>query len=80
MANIYIRSFPTASFKNLKDRARRNRRSVTQEAARILEEALEEQTRVQRVWEQIDLIRKRLLRQYGSFSDSTLLIREDRDR
>jgi plasmid stability protein len=77
---IYIRTLPTIIYERLKQRAKRNRRSVTQEAVVILEEALGKPDRPQEVWEIIDGLRERLRAQYGTFKDSAPLVREDRQR
>jgi plasmid stability protein len=43
MASIYIRDLSPSTYKKLKERAKQNRRSITQEAAMVLDEALGKQ-------------------------------------
>ena len=80
MPTIYMRNFPARMYKKLKERAEHHRRSVTQEAAIILEEVLNDNDRAERAWEQIDRIRERVSKRYGTFSDSSAMIRKDRQR
>lgn len=80
MATLYIRTLPQVIYRRLKERAKRNRRSLTQEAAVILEEALRKPERPEQVWETIDTLRERLRTRYGTFKDSAPLLREDRQR
>ena len=80
MASIYIRDLSPSTYKKLKERAKQNRRSVTQEAAMVLDEALGKQEQSKQLWERIDRIRERVTARYGSFSDSAPMIREDRRR
>jgi len=80
MATIYIRTLPAGVYQRLKERAKRNRRSVTQEAAVILEEALRKPERPEQAWKTIDALRERLRARYGTFKDSAPLLREDRQR
>ena len=80
MASIYIRDLSPSTYKKLKERAKQNRRSVTQEAAMVLDEALGKQEQSKQLWERIDRIRERVTARYGSFSDSAPKIREDRRR
>lgn len=42
MATLNIKNFPAGLYRKLKQRARRNRRSMAQEVTHVLEEALEE--------------------------------------
>ena len=80
MPSVYIRNVPSPVYRRLKERAKHNRRSITREAAMILEEAVGSEDRPLEVWETIDRIRERLRVRYGSFPDSVTLIREDRGR
>lgn len=79
MASIYIRTIPPAIYERLKERAKRHRRSVTQEAAVILEEALGEPESPE-VWDKVDKLREHLRARYGTFKDSAPLLRQDRQR
>jgi plasmid stability protein len=80
MASIYIRDLSPATYERLKERAKQNRRSITQEAAVVLDAALNKQEQSKELWERIDRIRERVTARYGSFSDSTAKVREDRKR
>lgn len=80
MATLYIRTLSAEAYQQLKERAKRNRRSVTQEAAVILEEALARPEPAQQVWDLVGSFRERLRTRYGTFKDSTALLREDRQR
>jgi plasmid stability protein len=46
MATINIKNFPASLYQKLKDRARRERRSMAQEVTHLLERALEEPERL----------------------------------
>lgn len=80
MATLYIRALPQAIYQRLKERAKRNRRSVSQEAPVILDEALRKPERLGEAGETIDTLRERLRTQYGTFKDSVPLLRNDRQR
>mgnify|MGYP000963585468 CR=1 FL=1 len=80
MPSIYIRDLSPSTYEKLKTRAKRNRRSITQEAAMILDVALSGHERSDEVWERIDRIREKITERYGTFSDGTAKIREDRER
>ena len=80
MASIYIRDLSPSTYKKLKERAKQNRRSITQEAAMILDGALSKQEQSKELWERIDRIRERVRARFGSFNDSAPEIRKDRQR
>jgi len=80
MAAIYIRDLSQSTYERLKARAKQNRRSITQEAAMLLDVALSGHIPSQDLWERIDRIRERVTERYGTFSDSVPKIREDRQR
>ena len=71
---------PNPSLKSLKARAKRHRRSITQEAAYIIECALTESGDSKIAWQQVDRVREQVSERYGSFPDSVPSIREDRER
>ena len=77
MAQLLVRDLDPAVVARLKERARQNHRSLQGEVKAILEQAAETATRE----EALAMIDK-WQRKWGErvFSDSTLLIREDRDR
>ncbi|MGH7545427.1 MAG: FitA-like ribbon-helix-helix domain-containing protein [Gemmatimonadota bacterium] len=79
MASLTIRDLPREVYERLRQRAQRHRRSLTQEAAFLLERALDEPD-ARALWAQVDVVRERLQGRYGSFPDSTPGIREDRER
>ena len=76
MAQVLVRNLEPDTVDNLRSRARRNGRSLENELRLILSRAAMEQ--VSSNLEQVD--RVRALFQGRTFSDSTELIREDRDR
>lgn len=80
MATLYLRSIPPAIHERLKERAKRNRRSLTQEAIAILEEALGMTPASPPGWAEMERLRDHLRARYGPFKDSALLLREDRRR
>ena len=77
MAQLLVRDLDPAVVARLKERARQSHRSLQGEVKAILEQAAETATRE----EALAMIDK-WQRKWGErvFSDSTLLIREDRDR
>ena len=79
MPVLYIRDVPSKLYQRLKMRANRYHRSVTQETISILEEILGE-PRTTELWKKIDLLREETFNRYGTFGDSSRLIREDRKR
>jgi plasmid stability protein len=80
MATLTVRNIDDEAYERLKARAKAHRRSVTQEAAIIIERALEETSNPTAAWNQTDRVRERIRNRYGSFPDSTDSIRADRDR
>lgn len=79
MATLYIRNIPDKVYQAIKRRAKIYRRSINQETVMILEEALKGR-REYILWNEIDTLRERVFKQYGSFGDSSELIRKDRER
>ena len=77
MAQLLVRDLEPGVLARLKEQARQNHRSLQKEVKAILEQAAETATRD----EALALV-DRWQRKWGErvFSDSTLLIREDRDR
>jgi plasmid stability protein len=77
MAQLLVRDLDPAVVVRLKDKARQNRRSLQGEVKAILEEAAARATRE----EALAMIDK-WQRKWGDriFSDSTQMIREDRDQ
>jgi len=80
MASLYLRSLPHEVHERLKERAKRNRRSLTQEVTVILEEALGLTRPSPPGWAEVERLRDHLRARYGPFKDSTPLLREDRQR
>ncbi len=79
MANILVRDLDERVVKSLKDRARRGGRSLQAEVSTILTQAAESPTvDAATAQKMLDRFRRRL--KGRRFSDSTDLIREDRDR
>jgi len=76
--NVLIRDIPAETLAALKDRARQHRRSLQQELAALLEQAAKQSS--QPSPDEIGAaIRTRLARTGRVFTDSTPLIREDRE-
>jgi len=80
MPRLTVRNLPREVYDRLRDRARRHRRSITQEAAAIIEQVLGRAGAPQEIWQQVDRLRERIRSRYGTFPDSTPLTREDRQR
>lgn len=80
MATLTIRNLSPEAYERLKERARRHRRSLTQEAAFIIEEAVGRAGPPGEIWEQVDRVREAIRGRHGSLPDSTPRIREDRQR
>ena len=79
MPNVLVRDIPPETLAALKIRARQHRRSLQQELAALLEEAAQQAAQPSPD-EIAAAIRARLARPGRVFTDSTVLIREDRER
>lgn len=77
MAQVLVRQLPDKVVDRLKKRAKEHGRSLQSEVKTILEEAVPD---YEQAWKRIDALRSKLKRSGKTFSDSTSLIREDRDR
>ena len=77
MAQILVRQLDDKVVERLKKRAKEHGRSLQSEVKTILEEAVPD---YDGAWKRIARLKDTLNRAGRSFSDSTLLIREDRDR
>lgn len=75
MAQLLVRNLDDMTINLLKRRAKRHHRSVTSEVKTILTDALSNETDWREQVEQV-----RAIFEGRSFSDSTDLVREDRDR
>ena len=80
MASLTIRNLSAEAYGRLRERARRHRRSITQEAATIIEQAVGGSEALQMSVQDVDRVRETLRSTYGAFGDSARLIREDRAR
>ncbi len=86
MPKVQIRNVPEETYEKLKIRAKEDRRSLQQEAAWLLEFALNSSP-VQRFptltvderWARLDAMREDMRRRYGVLPDSTPDIRKWRD-
>ena len=78
MAQVLVRNLSEQTVARLKKRATTRGRSLQAEVKSILEEAAKEEQAD--FWKAADLLRERLKRSGRKFSDSAVLIREDRDR
>jgi plasmid stability protein len=79
VSNVLIRDVPLATLAALKERARRHGRSLQQELATLLDKAARQvlQPSPDAV---AATIRARLAREGRTFTDGTLMVREDRER
>jgi plasmid stability protein len=77
MAQVLVRQLDDKVVERLKCRAKENGRSLQSEVKTILEEAAPDYEAARK---RIERFRNRLKRSGRRFSDSTELIREDRDR
>lgn len=80
MPTLTIRNLPPEIYDRLRERAKQHRRSITQEAAFIIEEAVGKAEAPQESWREVDRLRELIRSKYGTFPDSISLIREDRER
>lgn len=79
MADILVRNVPQEMVEALKQRAARHRRSLQQELLSILEASTEESL-AKSPAQVAAAIRSRLRQNGRTFSDSTSMVREDRER
>ncbi len=77
MAQVLVRQLNDKVVDRLKKRAKEHGRSLQSEVKTILEDAVPD---YERAWKRIDSLRLRLKRSSRKFSNSSDLIREDRDR
>jgi antitoxin FitA len=77
MAQVLVRQLDNKVVDRLKKRAKEHGRSLQSEVKSILEEAVPD---YEQAWKRIDALREKLKRSGRTFSDSTTLIREDRDQ
>ncbi|HEY4113656.1 MAG TPA: hypothetical protein VGM17_06290 [Rhizomicrobium sp.] len=77
MAQLLVRDISDKLVSALKKRAKQNGRSAEAEHRHILEAALG--PRVSAAWKEIDRLRDELAESGRKFSDSTEIIRRDRD-
>lgn len=77
MAQVLVRELSDKVVARLKKRAKEHGRSLQSEVKTILEEAV---PNYEQAWKRIDALREQLKRSERTFSDSSDLIREDRDR
>jgi hypothetical protein len=82
MPVLLVRNVPEGLVRRLKQQAKENRRSLQGELLTVLEAAAREPTLADReaFFRETAEFRERLARSGRTFSDSTELIREDRDR
>ncbi|MCF6236992.1 MAG: hypothetical protein L3J70_11585 [Gammaproteobacteria bacterium] len=78
MSQLLVRNLDEETVKNLKRRAIANHRSLQAEVALILENAAKIQS--SSFWKGAQTIREQLVQSNKTFSDSSLLVREERDR
>lgn len=77
MAQVLVRELSDKVVARLKKRAKEHGRSLQSEVKTILEEAVPD---YEHAWKRIDALREQLKRSGRTFSDSSDLIREGRDR
>ena len=78
MPQLLVRNLQEETVESLKQIAKANHRSLQAEVALILENAAKVQSTS--FWKNTAKIREQLAQSKKSFSDSTELVREDRDR
>ncbi len=78
MSQLLVRNLDEETVENLKRRAMSNHRSLQAEVALILENA----AKIQPInfWKKTEAIREQLAQSNKTFSDSSLLVREERDK
>ncbi len=78
MSQLLVRNLDEKIVENLKRRAVANHRSLQAEVALILENA----SKIQPIsfWKKTEAVREQLAQSKKTFSDSSLLVREERDR
>jgi plasmid stability protein len=81
MPTIQIRNLSDDVYGKLKQMAKRDRRSIQQEAAWLLEQALNQPKKEDRreLWRITDSIQEAMREKYGELPDSTPDMREARD-
>ena len=79
MAQILVRNLDNDVVERLKARAKANSRSLQAEVKMILQEASQQVSHVE-AWATIERFREEMKRTGRTFSDSTELVREERDR
>ena len=77
MAQVLVRQLDDKVVERLKRRAKEHGRSLQSEVKTILEEAAPD---YEAAWKRIERFRNRLKRSGRWFSDSTVLVRQDRNR
>jgi len=78
--NVLVRDLSEKTVKELKKRAAENNRSLQAELKAILNETAERRRHLRKWRKNTDRIYNELKKSGRTFSDSTQLIREDRDR
>lgn len=78
--NVLVRDLSEKTVKELKKRATENKRSLQAELKAILNETAERRRQLRKWRKNTDRIYNELKRSGKTFSDSTAMIREDRDR
>lgn len=86
MSDMLIRGLPPTARRSIEEIAHEENLSLNQIVIRLIQEAIEQKRKAEedeeqreKVFRRLDAIRERLHRKYGTFDDSTKLIREDRD-
>jgi plasmid stability protein len=79
MINMTVKGLPENLYRRLKTSARRGRRSLNAEVIQILREHVADQQRFEKMRECQEEL-ERFVASLPSVSDSTALIREDRER
>ena len=77
MAQLLVREIPEETVAALKKRAKANGRSAEAEHRAILQEAL--RLKAEDVWAEMDRLRQELADAGRTFTNSTALLRQDRD-
>ncbi len=80
MGTLYIRNVPDEVVERIRERAKRENRSMNAEIVRLLRSAVGEQpVDYDALWKRLDRRAERLLREHGPFDDVVDVIREGRE-
>ena len=79
MATLNVKNFPDGVYRRIKQRATKNRRSISQEVTQILEEAVAEKPKGKRSLLELEGLGKEVWEKVLAGRDAADYIREERD-